>query len=351
MRIWREWTALDKGMAALVLMAALSLTWATYRQVALREFRVVFLEGALFYALLRLAVRSPRAYRRVVEGWLLGATAISAIGIGQLIAGRDLITAEGVSRVRGFYGSPNNLALYLGRALPMLLVVAWQGIGHERGDRVRRTIYGIAALPVLVALLFTLSRGALLLGLPAAVLALGWAQRNRQATWIALGALGVLALLLVPFAFTERFRTLFDLSRGTGFFRLRLWRSALAMIADRPFTGVGLDNFLYFYRSHYVLPSAWGELNLSAPHNLLLDAWTRLGVGGVAVMTWLFVAFFRSAWRELEAVASDRRVLILGLLAAMVTIVAHGLVDHAIFLIDLSYVFGLLLAMTHPPRS
>ena len=56
------------------------------------------------------------------------------------------------------------------------------------------------------------------------------------------------------------------------------------MIANHPLRGVGLDGFLYAYRSRYVLPSAWEEPNLSHPHNLLLDAWTRLGLAGVAVV-------------------------------------------------------------------
>jgi O-antigen ligase len=349
-RIWQEWTVLDKGMAVLILVAALSLNWVTYRQVAVREFRVVFLESTLFYALIRLAARSSRARQRIVEGWLLGTVAISLIGIGQLIAGQDLITAEGVSRVRGFYGSPNNLALYLGRALPVLLALAWQGPRHSRTDRFRRFVYGFAALPVLAALVLTLSKGALLLGLPVALLTLGWVQRSRKAIWISLGAVVTLLLLIVPFFASERFSSLFDLNSGTAFFRLKLWRSALAMIADHPFTGVGLDNFLYFYRSRYVLPSAWGEMNLSHPHNLLLDTWTRLGVSGVATVAWLLISFFRVSWQQFRTAVDNRRALLLGLIAAMVALLAHGMVDHAVFLIDLLFVFALLLAMANPQK-
>jgi hypothetical protein len=64
--------ALDVGMVAWVLVALLSVEGAAPRRVALREWRTVFLESALFYALIRLAVRSPRARRRLIEGWLLG---------------------------------------------------------------------------------------------------------------------------------------------------------------------------------------------------------------------------------------------------------------------------------------
>ena len=174
-------------------------------------------------------------------------------------------------------------------------------------------------------------------------------QRDRRALWVELAAVVLVGLLVVPFAFTERFQSILNLRAGTAFFRLKLWRSALAMIGDHPLTGVGMDNFLYYYRSRYVLPSAWGELDLSHPHNLILDAWTRLGIGGVIVMAWLCFTFSRSVWRQLHAATGDRRALLLGLLAAMVAVLAHGLVDHAVFLVDLSFVFALILALGNAP--
>jgi putative inorganic carbon (HCO3(-)) transporter len=266
-----------------------------------------------------------------------------------------------VWRVRGLYGSPNNLALYLERALPVLLAVAWRGF-DARASRARRewpwkAAYGGAALLVLGALLLTVSKGALLLGVPASLLVLGLlrghstsggqstSERDRRATWVAFGALAVLALLLVPLLLTERFGSLLDLTRGTGFFRLKLWRSAVNMLAEHPLTGVGLDGFLYAYRSRYVLPSAWEDLNLSHPHNLLLDAWTRLGLLGVAVVGWLLVSFYRAAWRAFRGATGYGRALLLGAMAAIAAVVGHGLVDQAAFTIDLAFVFALLLAM------
>jgi hypothetical protein len=34
-----------------------------------------------------------------------------------------------------------------------------------------------------------------------------------------------------------------------------------------------------------------------------------------------------------------------------VALLAHGLVDHAVFLLDLAFVFALLLALTNPPKQ
>jgi O-antigen ligase len=188
----------------------------------------------------------------------------------------------------------------------------------------------------------------LLIGVPASLLALGLAQRERRATWIAVVAVAVVGLLVLPLAGTERFRSVLNLTAGTAFFRLKLWRSTLRMVADHPLTGVGMDQFLYAYRSRYVLPSAWGELDLSHPHNLILDAWTRLGLPGLAAVGWLFVTLLRTIWHQLRTATGDRRALLLGLFAATVAILAHGTVDHAVFVIDLSFVLSLILAMSHP---
>jgi len=117
------------------------------------------------------------------------------------------------------------------------------------------------------------------------------------------------------------------------------------MVLDHPWMGVGLDNFLYAYRTTYVLPSAWQEPNLSHPHNVLLDFWTRLGLLGVLVGIWLFGAAFRLGWRALNRLAHDERALMLGLLASLVATLAHGLIDNSIFLVDLMVLFMLSLGL------
>ena len=45
------------------------------------------------------------------------------------------------------------------------------------------------------------------------------------------------------------------------------------------------------------------------------------------------------------------RLLVLGLMAGMVSFVAHGLVDNAFFLVDLAFVFMLMLALVQAVNS
>jgi O-antigen ligase len=264
------------------------------------------------------------------------------------------VVAEGVRRLRGVYGSPNNLALMLGRVVPVLLALALWGTSRRR-----RWAYRVAAVPILVALFMTFSSGAWLLGVPAALVALG-AGRGRRALAGALAAIGAAALALLPFLSTERVARLLNVGGAeTLERRTQVWRAALAMIRDHPWLGVGLDNFLYEYRGGYVLPGAEVERNLSHPHNLVLDYWTRLGVLGVVGLVAGQVAFFRAALRLMrrfgpprsraagtrEGRAADLYVLVLGLTASMVDCLAHGLIDNSFFLVDLAFVYMLTVGV------
>ena len=306
----------------------------------MREFRVVVFESALFYFLLRAIPLDKRHLWRIVEALILAAAIVSLIGLYQYFFTSDVITAEGVRRIHGVYGSPNNLGLFLGRIAPILAAVALFG-----GSLRRRAIYCLIGLPVALCLYLTYSRGAWLLGLPAAFIFFGLI-RGRRTLLIALLVILVIALSLLPLIGTERLASLFDTQSGTTFLRLKLWQGSLNMIRDHPLFGVGLDNFLYQYRTRYVLPEAWEELDLSHPHNIVLDYWTRLGILGVIAIAWLQFAFFKKALRLYRQLADrDLKALLLGLMASMVAFLAHGLIDNSYFLVDLAFVFCLTLGV------
>lgn len=334
--------ALDLSVAAFVLISAASIAVAEIRGVAIREFRVIVLEPAMFYALLRLLPLERKDLWRVADFFIAGAAAVALIGLGNYATGSNLITAEGgVARIRSVFGSPNNLGLFLERALPVAAAVALVGRSPAR-----RAVYALASLPIGAAILLSFSKGALLLGVPAAltVVVMFWSRRR---AFIALAVLAVAGLIaLVPLSRSPRFADLLDFTSGTSFFRVQVWRSALAMAADHPWLGVGLDNFLYQYRGRYILPEAWQEPNLPHAHNVLLDFLTRLGALGLAALMAALVSFFRLGSQNLRQNADpDLRALAVGLTASMVGALAHGMVDTAYWFVDLAFVFMMTLGL------
>ena len=341
--------SLDWPVLALLASGLLSTIFAQNKGVAVREFYMVFLGGALFYWLIT-RTRWPRdrgfTSMPMLNGFLAGMVAVSLIALWQLVTGQGRIDVEGVWRVRALYGSPNNLALVLDRAIPLALALAlfgrprfaWQVLWHWA-----------AAVVMTLACVATFSKGALLLGLPVglALVLIGgaWRSRRKWPLWLfgglaAAGASGLLTLFR-----TERFADLLNFRTGTSFVRLKLWRGAWQMALDHPLLGVGPDNFLYAYRTRYVLPSAWEELGLSHPHNLGLDLWTRLGLLGVLAGAWALIAGWLRGWRLFKAGAAEVWPIALGLLAALAATVAHGLIDNSLFLLDLMGVFMMTLGV------
>ena len=330
------------------LLAAIA---APYRAVALREWRSIFMTALILFLLLSLlnrsASRRQENQRLLFGSWLVGATVVALVAIGQFAFGTMTISAEGVDRVRAFYASPNNLALYLERTFMVAAALALFAPNR------RTRIPAIVAVVVQgLALILTFSKGALFVGVPAGLgvlligglWMLGRQARSTRVLWGLAAPAGVGMLLLIPFLNTPRFQQLLDITQGTGYLRLQLWRSAWQMALDHWALGVGPDNFLYIYRSEYILPTAWQEPNLNHPHNALLDWWTRLGLPGLL----LGVAFW---WRGLSDLVRTlvhrveepgRAARLLGVTAAAVAALAHGLVDVSYALPDLMLVWVLL---------
>jgi len=356
------WDALKRELwgpiGAWMVVAVLSTVFAAeHAREALRELRLVVLEPVLFYVMIRTLPLTRRERWRVVDAWILSGVGIAVIGLVQYFVLGDVITAEGgIRRLRSLYGSPNNVGLYLGRIVPVLVSLTLSVGGGDRDRRgwrdvlatwrqsPRRIAYALALLPVGIALLLSLSRGALVLGIPASLLAMGMLAGKRWRR-LAIILLVVGALALIPLLQTPRFAGMFDPARGTTGFRFALWHSTLGMIRDHPLLGVGLDNFLYAYRTRYVLPTAWEEFNLSHPHNVMMDFGARLGLLGLAAFLWHQFRFWKRALRLRVLNDLEYRALALGFIGSMINFWAHGLVDASYFVIDLALVYFLTSAM------
>jgi O-antigen ligase len=327
---------LDFSILLLSLAAVVASITAANRLAAVFELRAVFLIPILYYALLRMARLDDQARWRLVDGLVLGGTAMAIIGLAQYTMGINVVIAEGgLPRLQSVYPSPNNVGLYLCRVWPLLVAV---GLWDKRGRR--RLLYRLALLPVLLALLLSFSRGALLLGVPAALLAMGWRAGGRW-RWTALTIVAAGALVLVPLLRMPRFASLLVLDQGTTFFRLELWRGCLTLLREHPWFGVGPGNFAAAYRTRYILPSAWQEFNLEHPHSIYLDHWTRLGVLGVIAG----ITVQMGLWRRLRRL-ERRNALALGIAGGMAALLAHGLVDNTLFFPDLMLTFLLMLVLS-----
>ena len=339
-------TFFDVGAIAFVFLGVASLAVSVKPWESLRMLRTVILEPVALYFLVVYLGGGRHGVRRLAGAVVVSAVVISAVGLYQYATNQNIITAEeSLRRIRGFYGSPNHLGLYLGRAAPLALCLwAFGATG--------RWIYALALAPITTALLLTFSLGAWL-GVAAAVV-FAVALWSRRGLLVCLSGLGVLAAMATPLlAGLGRFRSHLDFAEGTTFHRLQVWQSALAMVRDHPVLGIGLDNFLYYYRDlGYMLPTGWREPNLSHPHNLVLDFWLSLGLAGLVVAAVLMVRLFGLGLAIYRGEAEPwARGLALGVMASMVDFAAHGLIDNSYFLVDLAMLFWLSFAILRVLRA
>lgn len=332
----RRLTLMDLGMALLVTGGALATALAPNLAAATYSFRTVTLSAACAYGAVRLLGNGVTA--QVVIGALAGAVVTSLYAIAQFAGGAGLISAGGVMRVRGWYGSPNNLALYLGRVLPVAGAMAL------RGKRWERAAGWLTGALILAAGVLTRSRGFVLLALPVTAAWLLWRSGLwRRRVGLAVAAMAVV-LVVGTVAVSGRAGSLLTGDDPAARMRLHLWSSAAQMIADRPIQGVGPDNFLYLYRTRYISPQAWAEPDLSHPHNLVLDWWLNSGMIGMLGLGALAVAVVRRrcAWCRAQGLS---RWVHVGLVGALLAGVAQGLVDNSWFLVDLSHLTVTYLAL------
>jgi O-antigen ligase len=282
-----------------------------------------------------------RSLEWLAAALVLAGLASALIGVAQFVVGSNLIEAEGTVRIRALYGSPNNLGLLLGRAIPMAVALALAG-------QYVRWPYLIALGPMLLALGLTYSVGAWL-GVGIALVAVALLAR-RRAPWLLIGALVFAGLLAIPVLHVERVVSHFSLNDSTTFFRLKIWESSLMMLRDYPFTGIGLDAFQGHYDpalgGQYMRPEAWQESTISHPHNLILDIWLSLGFPGLIAVAVIVAAFVRYTRRILtrkagedESNGSLARPMAIGAVGVMVDVIVHGAIDNSYFLPDLAVLF------------
>ena len=333
----RRIETMDVAVIGIVLLAVISLLWAQHPDTAMTELRTLIVEPAIFYLLLRFTRSDRKTLFHLYAAVLFAGVIVCLIGL------YEVFLAQGHPPLKSVYGSPNNVGLLLGRTIPLALALILVNV-HSR---LRRLAAGSLAI-MMPALILTQSVGAILLGVPAGLIAVFVGRFGRRAlgpivTLVVVGLLAVLFLSQVSAAFASAL----DFTSGTNFVRLRLWESSISMLRDRPITGLGLDQFLYYFGGEYLRPDAIWDADLSHPHNFILDFWTRLSVFGVALFGLIQFLFWRRAimlirqFRHLDPMLFS---MALGLTGGMFALLAHGLVDNSVFVIDLAFIFMFQLA-------
>jgi len=338
------------GLGVLYGLSALAGAWAAFDRGA-AERRLVLLAAGLALMLLFIWVGRSRGQRSLAALTWLTAPAAALVG-GYFLLSHDWAAQSDVKiawvwRLGRWWQMlrptrplpdavhPNVAAGALIILIPLGLGATWALCDHpfKRRDRILALASALLMAPALSALLLSGSRGAwlgLIMAAPwAAYICLAPKGRFIPAALIALLLLPLLAFLL----------TLFNpaldawwggVGAGDSFMsRAALWRNALILIRDYPFTGsgLGMENTTWVYSTYALL------LNVSFlphVHNLFLQIAVAQGLAGLFAFVGLMMLAARAGWTAKGGEVRER-ALKASAMAALVAFTVHGLGDAGLY--------------------
>lgn len=292
-----------------------------------------FLDPFLVFILFLDLIRQKKHLRAVIVTLFLTATWVSLFGIYEFLTGVGLDTDD---RLNSVYVPAN----YVGMLVAPILVLGFHFL-RKIESKFLKILYYLLFASILLALYLSKSYGAWL-GLFAALVFL-WLQvklpRKRMKYLLIFTALATVVIFAQ--ARSDKFGRLFEFGfRTSSSTRSEIWQTAVLIIKEHPLLGVGLGNFEAVYRE-YIPRVAFPPLEwlVVKPHNLYLNLWIEMGLLGLGSFIYLIVLFFRQGARSLD------RPVTKYLLAAMIVLLVHGLVDTPYFKNDLSVLFWVLIAI------
>ncbi len=357
-RVINEYKRVLKPWLIPVILFLLAATISVFVSCNLRSavgiWKAYFIEPILLFLVFISAIKTKRQIRLILYGLGISAIWVSVIAIYQKFTGwaipDPIWQASPTRRVTSIYGYPNALGLYLGPiivlyfglALGQLRAFFWtrnySSTNTKSNGPLRYIFYILVIVLSSLAVVFARSHGAWL-GVVAGIFFLGLLSKKRA--WFILA----IVILILLFSFPQTRMKILDWAGYEENIRLRLdlWRDSLRLIKYSPLLGTGLAGFQTIYEK-YRQVKHFGLFPY--PHNIVLNFWLETGLLGLIAFVWLVVRFFKSGFAILrKELSTINYQLSAGLMAAMVCLIIHGLVDVPYFKNDLSVQFWIFVGL------
>ncbi len=270
----------------------------------------------------------------------LSTLSISLFGIAQRFTGWHIGNVDWIAletgRITSFFLSPNAVGLFLGPIIPLIAYLLIKNRSHNprRNFIIYHLSFIICAL-ALVTLLLTKSLGAIL-AVALGILLFAYLVGYKKTALITVLIVGCLVLS------TYRLGLLQNKSQSLAN-RLTLWTYSWHYLTESPKNfvfGTGIRQFFRKIQKPYY--DVHKMERLIYPHNIFLNFWTETGLFGMLSFTTLYCYLLRATWYVY--IKSDK-ILGASLLAALIIILVHGLIDVPYFKNDLAMLFWILTAL------
>lgn len=334
----KYWLAFVLIFLGITLSASLNPNWATEAGIIKSWFVIPF----LFFILLVDLIDSPEKREKIMKLLFVSSASVGFVSLIYLLAGK--VTFDG--RLEAFYLSPNYLAMFLVPGIIFGLFSLAEIILKLK--RYTLSFYFIATglSIMLIALYFTFSYGAwvsLILGMLLAIILTDLVSRSRKIKVCFLGVLifGLLFSFQLP---RQKMNDLLQLNpRSSSSSRMMIWVSAWKIGQDNFFWGIGPGNFQNKYLEYQKYFPLYLEWAVPQPHNLYLAFWLQGGILGLFGFLLLVSVWIKQVVQTLKNKKSS--FLEAALLAIMLSVLIHGMVDTPYWKNDLSIIFWTILAL------
>ncbi|MGE5464936.1 MAG: O-antigen ligase family protein [Syntrophothermus sp.] len=279
-------------------------------QAAVVEALNNYVKDALIAIVVVALLKRPAQFRNVIYTLLIVGAFIGTISVHQYVTGNftnsyggfavaeymNIIGETNGYRLSGPVGDPN----FFSQVMVVLAMLGVERLMHEK-RLFWKLMAGWAAAASTLTVVFTFSRGTTI-ALAISLIIFFWIYKLKPGQLIVIVVLGIAMLAFAPPTYYQRILSIADvLPTSNGEINIRKDRAiqgrasenltAWVMVMDRPFMGVGLNNFSYLYQDYTktlgLAPSAQNR----SPHNLYLEVAAETGIVGLLVfLTMIFLA-------------------------------------------------------------
>jgi O-antigen ligase len=314
--------------------------------------KAYFIEPILFLLVFTSVIKEKKDLELIFYSLGFSAFYVSAFAIYQKFTGiaipNPFWQAEETRRVTSFYGYPNAIGLFLAPIVTLYfgwLISKFKNLDFQTIFKTKnlKKFFVICYLLFVIftsvaAIIFARSEGAYF-GIAAGLIFLGFTiKKLRWPTIMAICVLIIVILFIPPLKNYVWQQISFQ--NDSGKVRLLMWQESWQMLKDRPLFGAGLAGYQQTFAPYHKAKHI--EIYLY-PHNLFLNFWSELGIFGLIVFILIILNFFRTGFKNLKKSKNYSYELTVALMAAMVVLLVHGLVDVPYFKNDLSILFWLII--------
>ncbi len=309
---------------------------------ALGLWKAYILEPVLFFVVFVNVIKTKKHIQSIL--WALGALTV-IVGYVSLLQYINIIEIPGSygleipKRATSFFPFPTAVGKLIGPLVAMFIGI-WLVSSKLKiktiWEFVRQNLFlAGGVLFGMMGLLFSFSRGALL-GVFVATIFISFFSRWKKWIWLGVGLLIVISLLITPIR--DNVVDVFSARDTSADVRLVMWKGAVRIVKDNPIMGTGLASFPVVYDDY---KEASHTEYFPNPDHFILSIWIEMGLSGLIIFGWIIFKFFKSTYLILKS----NKSLAVGLMAAMIALLVHGLLDTPYFKNDLAIIFWVLIGL------